>query len=327
MRINRGLLNWGTFLIALGGVPLAVQQGWADESIAGDMWRVWPLILVGIGLGLILRWTPVAWLGGALVAGTFGLIFGALIAGGISGISSACVGSGSDGGVTSRSGIASSTSFSLDIEFSCGQLNVAREAGTNWSVEASHAGDNAPTIDGSISRLSIRQDFGGNEFLLPTQETQNEWLIGVPSTATLTLGMTLNAAEGRVDLGSGPFEAIQGTFNAADIEFDLADVTTDMARIGMTFNASAGRIFLPDASISGTVTLNASSLELCVPIEADIRIQHDGWFSSDDIDKAGLVQRDSGWQTEDYDTASTRIDLRIASNVSSVSLERKRVCP
>ena len=69
MRINRSLLNWGVFLIALGGVPLAVQQGWADASIAGDLWRLWPLILVGIGLGLILRWTPVAWLGGALVAG------------------------------------------------------------------------------------------------------------------------------------------------------------------------------------------------------------------------------------------------------------------
>ena len=89
MRVNRSLLNWGVFLIALGGVPLAVQQGWADTSIAGDLWRLWPLILVGIGLGLIMRWTPLAWFGGAIVAGTFGLIFGALIAGGFSGISRA----------------------------------------------------------------------------------------------------------------------------------------------------------------------------------------------------------------------------------------------
>jgi len=94
MSINRGLLNWGVFLIALGGVPLAVQQGWASSGIVGDLWRLWPLILVGIGLGLILRWTPIAWLGGALVAGTFGLIFGALLAGGVSGISGACVGIG-----------------------------------------------------------------------------------------------------------------------------------------------------------------------------------------------------------------------------------------
>ena len=71
-----------------------MQRGWADAGIAGDLWRLWPLILVGIGLGLILRWTPVAWLGGAIVAATFGLVFGALIAGGVQGVSSACVGIG-----------------------------------------------------------------------------------------------------------------------------------------------------------------------------------------------------------------------------------------
>ena len=31
MRINRSLFNWGVFLIALGGVPLAVDQGWIKK--------------------------------------------------------------------------------------------------------------------------------------------------------------------------------------------------------------------------------------------------------------------------------------------------------
>ena len=79
MHINRSLLNWGVFLIALGGIPLAVDQGWVESGIASDLGQLWPLILVGIGLGLILRWTPLAWFGGALVAATFGVIFGAAI--------------------------------------------------------------------------------------------------------------------------------------------------------------------------------------------------------------------------------------------------------
>ena len=121
--INRSLLNWGVFLIALGGVPLAVKQGWAEESIAGDLWRVWPLILVGIGLGLILRWTPMAWLGGAIVAATFGLIFGALIAGGVQGVSNACIGLGSgETRTTSESGPTSGSTFDLQLELSCGDV-------------------------------------------------------------------------------------------------------------------------------------------------------------------------------------------------------------
>ncbi len=79
MRINRSLLNWGVFLIALGGIPLAVDQGWIEADIARDLGQLWPLILVGIGLGLILRWTAFAWFGGALVAATFGTIFGAAV--------------------------------------------------------------------------------------------------------------------------------------------------------------------------------------------------------------------------------------------------------
>ena len=73
MRINRSFLNWGVFLIALGGIPLAVDQGWLESDIASDLGQLWPLILVGIGLGLILRWTPLSWFGGALVAATFGI--------------------------------------------------------------------------------------------------------------------------------------------------------------------------------------------------------------------------------------------------------------
>ena len=56
MRIDRSLLNWGVFLIALGGIPLAVDQGWLESDIAGDLGQLWPLILVGIGLVGITFW-------------------------------------------------------------------------------------------------------------------------------------------------------------------------------------------------------------------------------------------------------------------------------
>lgn len=44
MTINRGLLNWGIFLIALGAVPLAVYWSVIDPAVASDLLRLWPLI-------------------------------------------------------------------------------------------------------------------------------------------------------------------------------------------------------------------------------------------------------------------------------------------
>ena len=328
MRINRSLLNWGVFLIALGGVPLAVQQGWADASIAGDLWRLWPLILVGIGLGLILRWTPIAWLGGAIVAATFGLVFGALIAGGISGISSACVGPGSGQTVTTQDGEdTTSAVFLLDVELTCGDLQVERGSAASWSVTAEHAPDEPPSIESSAAELRIRGNRQTEDLFVFSQQTRNAWAVELPATATLSTGVTLNAADGSIDLGAGPVASVSSTFNASDIVIDLARATTpEPARIDLTLNASSGELRLPVGSIIGNVTLNASSLTLCIPSTAEARVELEATLSADDLADSGLAKSGDGWQTAGYATAATRIDLSLTSTVSSVSIERPEEC-
>ena len=84
MSVDRRLVNLGVFLLILGAIPLAVSQGWITRETVSHAWDLWPLILIGIGIGLILRRTPVHFVGGLLVAATFGTIFGAVLAGGLS---------------------------------------------------------------------------------------------------------------------------------------------------------------------------------------------------------------------------------------------------
>jgi hypothetical protein len=80
MRVARGRLNWGIFLIVLGAVPLAYHQGIIPASSLGDAWRLWPLIIVGIGLAFVLSRTPAYFLGGTVVAICLGLVFGSALA-------------------------------------------------------------------------------------------------------------------------------------------------------------------------------------------------------------------------------------------------------
>ena len=54
MRIRRGLLFWGLFLIPLGGISLLTRVGTIDPAVFVDAWRLWPLVLVVIGLTLLL---------------------------------------------------------------------------------------------------------------------------------------------------------------------------------------------------------------------------------------------------------------------------------
>jgi len=80
MRVDRGRLNWGVFFIVLGAVSVAYHQGAVSSSALGEAWRLWPLILVGIGLGFVLSRTPAFFIGGTVVAVCLGLVFGSVLA-------------------------------------------------------------------------------------------------------------------------------------------------------------------------------------------------------------------------------------------------------
>ncbi|MFL5680245.1 MAG: LiaF transmembrane domain-containing protein, partial [Chloroflexota bacterium] len=82
MHIDRRLLGWGVFLVLLGGIPLAVRQGLLSAESVARAWTLWPLLLVAIGLGLMLRSTRFQALGTLLTAAIAGVIAGGLLASG-----------------------------------------------------------------------------------------------------------------------------------------------------------------------------------------------------------------------------------------------------
>ena len=76
VHVNRGLLGWGVFFIVAGSIPVLVQAGVLDPQVVRRVWQLWPLILIGIGLGLILQRTRAGIIGGLIVAATFGILVG-----------------------------------------------------------------------------------------------------------------------------------------------------------------------------------------------------------------------------------------------------------
>ena len=344
MRIDRSLLNWGVFLIAIGGIPLAVDQGWLESDIAADLGRLWPLILVGIGLGLILRWTPLAWFGGALVAATFGIILGAAVVaipdddianlqGIIPAIAAGTCANGDVGTASTReSGVGEADAFELDVNLSCGELDVARAVANTWSLEAKHDTGDAPSVEasdpeGTSARLRLSQG-GSDDLGFLGRQVRSLWTVQVPATAALTVHATLNAARGKIDAGSGPVARLAGTFNAADTVVDLASVTTPSpASIELTFNASSGRLSLPNGDITADITLNASSLVVCVPSSAALGVDYSTVLGSDDLGSSGLTDQGAGqWSSSGYEAAQERVSLSVTSTVSSLTIERPEAC-
>lgn len=344
MRINRSLFNWGVFLIALGGVPLAVDQGWLESDIAGELGRLWPLILVGIGLGLILRWTPLSWFGGALVAATFGVILGAAavslrdndlanVQSIIPAIASGACADGDEPSETSTSeGIASNERFSLDLTLPCGELDLGRAEDPTWRVVAAHEPGEAPVVEPSdgvdgTTALSVRGS-GGEEIAFIGRQSRSEWDVQLPALAQLTLRTTLDAAKGTIDAGFGPLDRLDATLNASDATLDLGEATDVVDPVvDLTLNASDGRLLLPAVSAQVSATLNASSLEICAPRAVPLQLELTETLSGSDLDDAGLEKVDDDtWQTPDFTRAGAHHLLEVTSTVSSLTIERPEAC-
>src|SRR5688572_23248662 len=185
MSVRRHFLNWGVFLVSLGIIPLAVQLGVLDAEVARTFTRLWPLILIGIGLGLLLRLTPYALVGGVVVAATAGLLLGSLLSGGISGGGVfACTGDRANGTPIVRSGTFSGNG-SLNAEITCADFEVTRAAGGGWTVQVVPGGAE-PTVSAGDGALTLRS----REGIGPLSGDREVWRVTMPAEAAFSGGMT-----------------------------------------------------------------------------------------------------------------------------------------
>ena len=324
MRIDRRFLGWGVFLIVLGSVPLAVRAGMLTADAAGSAWRLWPLLLVGIGIGILLRGSRAAMIGGLVVAVTFGLVGGGLLAGGWGDLGSfACGHDQPSGPKAERNGTLDEVAR-VGLDQRCGDLNLRMADGSGWTL-ASNGGDGAPEVTASSTDLRIRSA-GRRAFVFPGGGPREAWDVGLPRASTLDLTTTVNAGSGRLDLRGGRFGTISTTVNAGDTRIDLDGAGA--ARLELHVNAGDARIVLPATSLTGSLTVNAGSIRMCAPAGAGLRFStNDSNFTSSfDFGSAGLQKSGSTWTSPDFASAAIKIDLTTTANAGSFALNPADGC-
>jgi hypothetical protein len=326
--LNRGLLNWGVFLIAIGVVPLAAQLQIVDAGVAREVLRLWPLILIAVGIGLMLRITALAPLGGLVIAATLGLLLGALLTGGAGAVAGACVGTDRGGGEqASQTGSFVGDRARLDLELSCVELEMSRQPGQEWSVQATLRANRPPLIEASADTLRLRSAEGGG-FELFGGAPRQDWRVEMGQQPALDVGLTLNASHARIALNEGSLGSTNATFNASDVRLDMGAATTDpSSSLNSTLNASSATIVLPQSGLTGSLSLNAASLTLCAAPDVGLQLNHRGTLDSENFSAAGLLRSGETWQTDGYSAAARKIELRLSSNLSSLTLDRSGDCP
>ncbi|MGC8634715.1 MAG: hypothetical protein ACP5VP_08625 [Candidatus Limnocylindrales bacterium] len=326
MRINRRFLDWGVFFITLGAVPLLVRQGILSNATAAEAWRLWPLVIVGIGAGILLRRTPAAFAGGLLVAATFGLVLGGLLASGpgLSGLSGCGDPNAGVATATSRSAGSFAGPASARIRMDCGVLRVSTRPRNGWSFQGTDPEGGAAVVTEGPASLVISAPARSNAFWNQAGGHNRSWQVDLPEDVQLDLTVNVNAGSGRIELGGSHLGVLSAEVNAADVHVDLTGAS--VSSLQFKVNAGAAHLSLPAASnVSGTVQVNAGSLDLCLPAGTGLRIQGRNTLSSTNLGNAGQWAGDS-WTSSDYATAATRIDLQLDANLAAVNLNPAGGC-
>jgi hypothetical protein len=316
MRINRGLLFWGLAFITAGAVALGVQQGVVPREVVADAWRLWPLILVAIGISIIAARTPLAPLGsvvGALLLGTF---LGGVLALG-PGVVASCGGATtSDRPPTQMRDGAFGARAEVDIDANCAALAIATQAGSTWTFAGS--GTREATIDNSQDRLRIHGPendwFGGDR-------QRRQWKVVLPTDPTLELSIDANAAQSMLDLRDAKLDKLELDANAGDAHLDLGGASVD--ELDIEVNAGKASVLLDDQSmVTGSLSANAGSLEVCAPASVALQIKTDDNVAfSDNLGESGLQSvGDDTWQTSRYGGAEKKVTLTVDGNAANFTL-------
>ncbi len=335
MHINRGLLGWGVFLIALGVEALAIRSGVVDANLARRALEVWPLILIAIGVDLVLQRTPASPLGTIAVSLVFALMAGALLAT----TPMARGGTGFCGGITasgnpvphmSPTGPAANGTLTgpatVTIAADCGTVQVNAVDGSDYTLGwLGSDGAVAPAVDASESSLSLHRNSAGG---VNVGSPAVDWTVSLPRAPVLFLSLELNAGSATASLDGVRLASLQAKVNAGDVKVDLSGATDTTDIVG-TANAGSLALTLPGqpGTLTGSLHVNAGAIRLCVPAHAALRIRVDGeTFASDNFAQRGMTKTGDTWTLPNWDAASSRIDLAVSANLGTITLNPEEGC-
>ena len=311
MRVNRTLLYSGIFLVSIGVVVVAADLGDVDTAILLDALRLWPIAVIAIGLGLVLRRTRMSLAAGLLAAAAPGLLLGSAFAV-VPRFGDFC-GSGdvATGGVT-REG-AFDGPASVSVTTGCGTLDVRTGPGPGWRLEARDTDGRFPIVVGSARSLSI--DAVDTDGWLGVG--RDEWELTLPATDLGGLTVLVNAGRGDIDLGGAQVESLSVTANAADVNVDAS--ASSIAELTGAVNFGRLSIQLPARDLEGSLVIGAGKVELCAPPELGLRVTTTKSMGEVSVEGRHLGRTD--YQSPDYASADHRADLIVDVSFGTIEID------
>ncbi|HET6261837.1 MAG TPA: DUF5668 domain-containing protein, partial [Chloroflexia bacterium] len=286
-------------LIVAGAVFLLNNLGYLDWSIWGHLWRLWPLILVAIGVDLLF---------GRKSQLISVLMVVALLAVGIGFLAIS--------GEFGAAGVPTRKTLAVPMRSSVSQVNLSVQLGDDNTLSMEALGRDAEDmVAGTLEYRDARNE--------PDVTVTSEGQATIVNINQLSL--TGGPAEGELDWQINlrrevPFFLILTAGNT-DTELDLREVTVRNLAL-MVGNNDTNIIFPSAGQTQATITSGNSDLELTIPNGVEARIAISAGNSDISVDRRFVEQGDI-YVSSGFDSATNKLDLKIQTGNSNIDIESR----
>jgi len=294
---NFGDLFLGIFLVFLGIVLLGKSTGWYEINFGVNLWQIWPLLIIFIGLSLLSR-------------GRWSSFIITMV---VTIIVIAIVGFMMFFGTCPKSG-----KISKNIE----DISIKKEPGVNSALIRVETGAGRLKIDGGGQDL-VSGEFK-SDFLALNIESEVEGDIQKITFRTTGSWRGIGTPVNDLNLSINPDipVEIELATGAVDMDIDLSEVTAKFVDINS--GASSLELVMGDKVSSSIVKINsgASSIDITLPRTVGARLTIDAALTSKNLND--FKKLDSNiYESYNYDAVDKIIDIDLNVGASSINIDWK----
>ncbi len=286
-----GFPLFGILLVAAGVILLLQTMGVLPWELWGDIWRLWPVILIAIGINVLLG-RRAGWLTILLIVVLIAVAFPLMWFSPVERVV---------GPSTASEPLDGLKSADVNIDFGAGHLKVrSLPAGSANLMEGKFEGGAMPP------KVSMARSTDSAELGISTQS--GSWTGRV------------SGADWEISLSQAPVLTLNVDAGAANITLDIRDLyVTDLA---LNVGASNVDIDLPASAGDVTVDIKAGAADITIVVPEGVaaKIKKNGGLSSFDIDTSRFPLSGSYYVSPDFDTAQNKVTIDLNVGVSSVSI-------
>ena len=287
-----GVPIWGILLLFLGVVFLLQTLDVLPWGLWGTLWRFWPVLIIIIGLGILLRHYNV-WLVSLLILAMLGACLGVAIG---------QYGAPPPAGAATKSysePLGDIERVRIEVDFNAGSLNISSlPLGSPNFVEVDSEVRNSN--EGMVADFHLQD--GEGRLYLSTEQGE----VGIRCDIRLTRSTPLT---------------LEVKSAASNTEFNLSRLK--VTELYLDVDAGSCKVMMP--SSAGTtrayIKTDVANVEVTIPEGVAARIQAEIDLSDLDVDESRFPKQGDYYISDNFDSTENRIELEIDCDVGRVQVK------